>query len=80
MLVSDTLFAKPPHANKELWLIKPLAYLYHAYKSCEGFRRFLDERHGQRLLQWTILGVFACIPMKWYLAILLLQGRRGKFG
>ena len=48
MLVSDTLFAKPPHANKELWLINPLAYLYHAYKSCDGFRRFLDERHGQR--------------------------------
>ena len=37
MLVSVTLLAKPPYANKELHVVNPFSYLYTAHSTAGGF-------------------------------------------
>ena len=44
MIVSRTLIAKPPHANKELKVVNPAAYLYTAHNSQGAFFDFWKSR------------------------------------
>jgi hypothetical protein len=44
LLVKVTLFGTPPHANKDMLVVSPFAYLYLAFKGGGGFTKLIYDR------------------------------------
>ena len=47
LLTTVTLFSAPPHANREMVIVNPMAYLYSAFKAGGGFTELMKDRLRQ---------------------------------